>query len=76
MYAVAVFVVGAMVPVLLAQVFLAILPDPLGRSIVSVLLAFWGMMLAATLHVSDYVSYRDIFHSGETLAPLTHRGGR
>ncbi len=26
---------------------------------------------AATLHVSDYVSYRDVFHSGETLAPLT-----
>jgi hypothetical protein len=26
---------------------------------------------AATLHVSDYVSYRDVFHAGETLAPLT-----
>jgi hypothetical protein len=26
-------------------------------------------MFAATLHVSDYVSYRDVFHSGETLAP-------
>ena len=24
----------------------------------------------ATLHISDYVSYRDVFHAGETLAPI------
>jgi hypothetical protein len=24
----------------------------------------------ATLHISDYVSYRDVFHTGETLAPI------
>ena len=31
----------------------------------------YGIFLAATLHISDYVSYRDVFHAGETLAPLS-----
>lgn len=35
------------------------------------LLLPYSLFFAATLHVSDYVSYRDVFHSGETLAPLT-----
>ena len=30
-------------------------------------------LFVATLHISDYVSYRDIFHAGETLAPLPAR---
>jgi len=29
------------------------------------------LMFAGDPHVSDYVSYRDVFHSGETLAPTT-----
>jgi hypothetical protein len=24
----------------------------------------------STLHIADYVSYRDVFHAGETLAPI------
>ncbi len=35
------------------------------------LLIPYGIFLAATLHISDYVSYRDVFHAGETLAPLS-----
>ena len=34
------------------------------------LLLPYSLFFAATLHVSDYVSYRDVFHAGETLAPL------
>ena len=35
------------------------------------LLLPYSLFFAATLHVSDYVSYREVFHSGETLAPLS-----
>jgi hypothetical protein len=34
----------------------------------------YSLFFASTLHVSDYVSYRDVFHANETLAPLS-RGG-
>ena len=36
-----------------------------------VLLVPYWLFLAATLHVSDYVSYREVFHANETLAPLS-----
>ena len=42
-----------------------------GLQIAKVLLLPYGIFLAATLHISDYVSYRDVFHAGETLAPLS-----
>lgn len=69
-YALAVFVFGAILPVAALQLFFAIVPSGIATVVGQVLLAIWGIMLAATLHVSDYVSYRDIFHAGETLAPL------
>ena len=34
------------------------------------LLVPYSLFFTATLHLSDYVSYRDVFHAGETLAPL------
>ncbi len=74
-YALAVFAFGAVLPVMAAQVMIALFPAQAAVTVVQVLLAAWGLMLAATLHISDYVSYRDIFHAGETLAPLD-RGGR
>ena len=40
---------------------------------IALLLPYW-LFLAATLHVSDYVSYRDVFHASETLAPITTGG--
>ena len=38
--------------------------------LVIALLLPYSLFFAATLHISDYVSYRDVFHAGETLAPL------
>ena len=40
--------------------------------IVALLLPY-SLFFASTLHVSDYVSYRDVFHANETLAPLLPR---
>ena len=40
---------------------------------VPLMLPYYAVVLA-TLHICDYVSYRDVFHAGETLAPLTRTG--
>jgi uncharacterized membrane protein len=69
-----VFGVGVLLPLMVVQVLIPLFPGEAGLSVAQVLLAAWGLMLAATLHIADYVSYRDIFHAGETLAPLD--GGR
>jgi hypothetical protein len=70
-YALAVFVLGGVLPGLVLTILTLVMPP----SIVAVLgVAFlipYAFFFAATLHVSDYVSYRDVFHAGETLAPLT-----
>jgi hypothetical protein len=64
------FVLGAMLPVLLVKVVVALLPAQAAAVAEAMFLVGWGMILMATLHIADYVSYRDIFHAGETLAPL------
>jgi hypothetical protein len=62
---------------LLVFVFLVIVPGVIG-SIVSLLVpkyvAFlilmpYLLLVAATLHIADYVCYRDIFHAKETMSP-------
>jgi hypothetical protein len=68
-YGLAVLAFGAVLPVLAAQVLIALFPAQAAVTVVQVFLAAWGLMLAATLHISDYVSYRDVFHFGETLSP-------
>ena len=30
----------------------------------------YELCLVATLHIADYLSYRDVFHAGETLATI------
>jgi hypothetical protein len=69
-YALAVFAYGAVIPSLIISIVAVFVPEP-AREILTIavllpyLLIFW-----ATLHVSDYVSYREVFHANETLAPL------
>ncbi len=70
-YAVGVLTFGVLLPLLAGQVLLMLLPSETMLAVVRFLLLAYGLMFAATLHVSDYVSYRDVFHSGETLAPTT-----
>jgi hypothetical protein len=69
-YAFGVFFYAVVLPGLLTGV-LVLLMQETGLQIAKVLLLFYGICLAATLHISDYVSYRDVFHAGETLAPLS-----
>jgi hypothetical protein len=68
-YVLGVFFYAAALPALLTGVLVLLLQEP-GLQIAKVLLIPYGIFLAATLHISDYVSYRDVFHAGETLAPL------
>jgi hypothetical protein len=68
-----VFFYGAVLPGLFSGVLILLLQEP-GLQIAKVLLMPYGIFLAATLHISDYVSYRDVFHAGETLAPLAGQG--
>jgi hypothetical protein len=70
-YGFTVFLLGGMLPgVALALLTMALPPSVAAVLGVAVLLPYI-FFFAATLHVSDYVSYRDVFHAGETLAPLT-----
>jgi hypothetical protein len=69
-YGLTVFFVGAVVPVVLAQLIVYAIGDETTVAVVRFLLLAWMLIVAATLHISDYVSYRDVFHFGETLAPL------
>ncbi|MEO8507821.1 MAG: BPSS1780 family membrane protein [Betaproteobacteria bacterium] len=71
LYGLGVFFYGGVVPGLIIALIALVVPPPAGQLIVIALLLPYSLFFAATLHLSDYVSYRDVFHSGETLAPLT-----
>lgn len=69
-YALGVFFYGGVVPGLMIGAVALLLPPPAAQILVIALLLPYSLFVAATLHISDYVSYRDVFHAGETLAPL------
>jgi hypothetical protein len=70
-YGLAVFFYAAVVPGLAVGAAALVLPPQVAQVLALALVLPYSLFLAATLHVSDYVSYRDVFHAGETLAPLT-----
>ena len=72
-YALGVFFYGGVVPGLIIGGIALVVPQPAAQVLVIVLLLPYSLFFAATLHISDYVSYRDVFHAGETLAPLPTR---
>jgi hypothetical protein len=73
LYVLGVFFYAAALPALFSGILILLLQQT-GMQIATVLLMPYGIFLAATLHISDYVSYRDVFHAGETLAPLSAEG--
>jgi hypothetical protein len=73
-YGLAVFFYGGVVPVIAYKLITLVAPGPAQSLLVIAVLLPYTLFFAATLHVSDYVSYRDVFHANETLAPLS--GGR
>ena len=75
LYAITVFVLGGLLPGLALALMALVLPPSLGTVVAIAVFLPYMFFFAATLHVSDYVSYRDVFHAGETLAPLTPQRG-
>ena len=72
-YALTVFLFGGVLPGLFLGAAIVILPPTLAAVLVPALLLPYLLFFTATLHISDFVSYRDVFHAGEVLAPLTAR---
>ncbi|MFO1396118.1 MAG: BPSS1780 family membrane protein [Burkholderiales bacterium] len=70
MYGIGVFFYGVVVPGLITGILALVVPPPGGAWIMLGLLVPYSLFFTATLHLSDYVSYRDVFHAGEKLAPL------
>lgn len=69
-YVAAVFFFGGVVPTLAGTVIALVVPAPAGRALALGLMLPYELCFVATLHITDYVSYRSVFHSGETLAPI------
>ena len=69
-YVVAVFFFGGLVPTLAGTLIALTVPPPAGRALALGLMLPYELCLVATLHIADYLSYRDVFHAGETLATI------
>ncbi len=70
-YGIGVFFYGVALPTLGTGLIRLLLPEGLGAVFALAILMPYVIFFVATLHISDYVSYRDVFHAGETLAPLS-----
>ncbi len=68
-YGLGIFFYGGVVPALAVSLVAMILPPGVGQVVAKMLLYPYMMCFAVTLHISDYVSYRDVFHADETLTP-------
>jgi len=73
-YALCVFTLGAIVPMMLMTALAYVIPPPLNATLAALIVLPYLTFFLATLHISDYVSYRDVFHAGETLAPIAGAG--
>lgn len=69
-YGLVVFALGGLLPAMALTMLSVALPQTTAAVLAVALIAPYAFFFAATLHVSDYVGYRDVFHAGETLAPL------
>jgi hypothetical protein len=73
-YGVTVFFFAAVVPSFLSLLIALLAPQSFYPELAAVILLPYSLCFVATLQISDYVSYRDVFHSGETLAPINRSG--
>ena len=64
-YALAVLVLGAIVPTLITATLALVVPAPLNATVAAFVVLPYVAFFVATLHISDYVSYRDVFHAEE-----------
>jgi len=73
-YGVGIFFYAGVVPGLITAMVAAVVPLPAAQLLVIGLLLPYSLFFAATLYISFYVSYRDVFHAGEALTPLAATG--
>jgi hypothetical protein len=71
LYGLWVFLYWSLLPSMFITFVAIAVPAPASALLVMVLLVPYWLCLATILHVSDYVSYREVFHANETLAPLS-----
>jgi hypothetical protein len=70
-YGLAMFVLGGVVPTLVSTLIAVLIPPPQNELLAALIVLPYIAFFVATLHISDYVSYRDVFHAGETLTPIS-----
>ena len=70
-YAVGLFVMGGVVPTLIMTLLAALVPPPVNATLAAIIVLPYVAFFVATLHISDYVSYRDVFHADETTGSAT-----
>jgi hypothetical protein len=63
-----VFFYGGVLPGMATALIAAFVPKEAAFFVAVFVLMPYLFMLVATLHISDYVSYRDVFHPGEQQA--------
>lgn len=68
-YGLLVFLLGGVVPSFLTTLVALIAPEPVYPLAASALLLPYVVIFVTTLHIADYVSYRDVFHAGESVTP-------
>lgn len=68
-YALAAFFFGGLLPTVVGTLIALFIPPPVGRALALALMLPYVFFFVATLHISDYVSYRDVFHADETPEP-------
>lgn len=75
-YALSILFFYMLLPMMVLTLLAVILPAAVTQLLVVLVMLPYSIVLTVTLHISDYVSYRDIFHADEPLAPLAPGVGR
>lgn len=70
-YGLGLFTFGAIVPTLVSALLALLVPPPLNATIAAFVVLPYVAFFVATLHISDYVSYRDVFHPETPRATAT-----
>lgn len=65
-----VFVFSTVLPSAVGELIWLVLPASISPFVIAGLSVLYLWSIVAVLQISDYVSYRDVFHAGETLAPI------
>jgi len=68
MYALLLFLYVGVLPTFVGALIAALVPEEVARIVAVIILLPYLALLIATVHVSDYVSYRDVFHPDERAA--------